>query len=136
MNRRIRVVLDTHTLVWLKTDPSRLSSAQVAAVSAIEEQGDLLGISAISLWEMAMLIDRRRIDCPQGLRAFLQEVVDDDSIAVCPVDVRVAAESVAAAPGFPSDPSDRLIAATARVLGVALATADRNIRASGWVGVI
>ncbi|HYL35318.1 MAG TPA: hypothetical protein VEV17_05355 [Bryobacteraceae bacterium] len=54
----IEYLLDTHILVWWRHDPARLSKAQRQILAELEEQGQAAGLSAISLRELAKMIQR------------------------------------------------------------------------------
>jgi PIN domain nuclease of toxin-antitoxin system len=121
------ILLDTHTAIWLALDPERLSRP---ARSAIEDnaQGGGLGLSAQSLFEVAWLVVRGRI-LPDGpIEVFIHSFQSRFDIRPITPDIAIAAAQLP--PAFPSDPFDRIIAATAIVEGIPLITADRRIRKS------
>ena len=59
------IVLDTHTWVWWTIDPALLSGAQRQEIARNED--DRIGVSAISCWEVAKLIELERLELPVGL---------------------------------------------------------------------
>jgi len=83
-----------------------------------------------------MLADRGRITVPQGLAGFLDELESNSRLEVLPITGAIALEAVRLGTSFPTDPADRLIAATARVHGHTLVTADRRVRQSGVVAIL
>jgi PIN domain nuclease of toxin-antitoxin system len=129
-------LLDTHVLFWWTAEPARLAPAQRRALNDAESSNARLSISAISLWELAMLVTRGRIEVSAPLDIWLAELESDPAIAVIPITARVAFEAVRLGPGFPADPADRIIAATAICHGLTLLTADRRIRDAGEVPVL
>lgn len=126
-------VLDTHILVWWRSDPSLLSRSQVRLLTEIEtSHGDLV-VSAISLWELAKLAKARRIASEGPSDLWLEEIEKHPMIRVEPLTARILATSVALE-NFHRDPADENIAATARCLGLPLITSDARIRE--WGGVV
>ncbi len=96
----------------------------------------MLGVAAITLWEIAELCERGRLVLSTTLDALFEHIGDSARLTVIPLDGRVALESTRLGPNFHRDPADQLIAATARVHGLRLVTADLRIRSSGVVPVI
>jgi PIN domain nuclease of toxin-antitoxin system len=127
------ILLDTQVVAWLALDPGMLSEpAHNAIVRARVEGG--LAISDKTLWELAMLVSRKRIELDGSLLEFLQSV--ERYTSVLPVDAAVADRSVRFGGSFPNDPADRIIAATAIIHGMKLVTKDGPIRKSGEVRCI
>ncbi len=123
------VLLDTHALVWLLEGDQRLGDeARRLADMAIRE--DTLLVSAMTFWEVAMLVQRRRLALVQPVANWRHNVLEL-GIAEIPVsgDIGILATEL---DDFPLDPADRMIAATAMVHGARLITADGNIL--GWKG--
>ncbi len=131
------LLLDTHVLVWWRTDPDRLSKAQVRALEEAERAGRPVAISAITLWELAKAVasGRRRLTVPLDL--WLEEVERNPLIEVLPLTARIAAESFQLGDGASLlDAADRIIVATARCHGLSLMTADDRVRDWGRVPVV
>ncbi len=119
------ILLDTHVLVWLANEPDKLSTAASGAIRKASRSGGI-GISAISLWELAWLAKRGRIKIAGTIEAFLDEITSRTSIQ--PITAKIAALASELTPDYPLDPADRLIGATALVGGIPLITADERIR--------
>ena len=121
------ILLDTHVLVWLVADPARLSRRAASAIRrARANQG--IGIAAISLWELALLFSRGRLEATGTIEASVQLVMDRSCVILKPLTPEVAALATQFPEDFPLNPADRLIAATARAEGLALITRDERIR--------
>jgi PIN domain nuclease of toxin-antitoxin system len=118
------IFLDTHVLIWMASDPKRLSKK---AREAIREARETTGVAvaAITLWELAWLAESGRIQVTGSVESFVRETVS--RVMVEPITPEIAAFAVQLPSDFPKDPADRLIAATAAVEGAALVTADERI---------
>jgi PIN domain nuclease of toxin-antitoxin system len=118
------VVLDTHVLVQDVLAPRRLSAR---ARGALEGAAGPLAVSNISLWEIAMLIARGRIDPATDAAQFIDDIVEARALRVFSITPKIAvlAQSEAFQHG---DPADRLIAATAIAHGAQFVTADARLK--------
>ena len=124
------IVLDTHALVWWVHGDSQLSPNAKAAIEG--ERSTELGvvlISAISAWEIAMLVRADRLTLTMGIDDWLETVSNVEGVRFVPVDNKVGVESTRLPGDFHKDPADRMIVALARHLNVPLITADAKIRA-------
>jgi PIN domain nuclease of toxin-antitoxin system len=90
-------------------------------------QLDLLRLSVISLWEISMLVARRKIELALSPISWFTEAKVKSRIAVEPLSPQIAMEAGDLPGGFRSDPADLIIIATARVTGATLVTHDRRI---------
>ena len=128
------ILVDTHVLVWLAFDESRLSKKARSTIADARQDGEGLAISGISFWELATLASKGRIDLDISLESFLAEV--ETRFVVFPITARVCVRGLGLPATYPKDPADRIIAATALVEGLPLLTADREIRRSGALTTI
>ena len=122
-------MLDTHCLVWMDQAVERMgSSARQLADEAIAMSG--LAVSAISFWEVALLVRKGRLRLEQSLGVWRRDLLGRGVIEL-PLG---GATCIAAAQldDFHADPADRMIVATAQELGATLLTADEKILA--WPG--
>jgi PIN domain nuclease of toxin-antitoxin system len=134
--RALTLLLDTHVLLWWLLDGEGLSPSQIEALERSAVDGDLFGMSAMSLWEIAKLVERGRVELHQSPDAFMDDLDRNPQLTILPITPRIALESTRLGPTFHRDPADQLIAATARVHGLRLVTADERIRSSGAVAVV
>ena len=121
------ILLDTHALVWLAIEPAKLSRKATDAIRLANQEGGL-GISAITLWELAWLASHGRLALTGTVEAFVERVSSRTSIQ--PITAKVAVLANQWPETYSHDPCDRLIGATALAHGCALVTKDRTIRAS------
>jgi PIN domain nuclease of toxin-antitoxin system len=127
------ILLDTQVVVWLAVQPGLMSPAAIGVVREARAE-DGVAISDKTLWEIAMMVSKRRIDVKGPMIDFLRAI--EEELLVLPIDASVAERSMTFGPLFPKDPADRIIAATALVHGLVLVTADEAIRKSNEVPCI
>jgi PIN domain nuclease of toxin-antitoxin system len=127
------ILLDTHVLVWMVADPQHLSRVATAAIRAAQREGGV-AISAITLWELAALISRGRIQAYGTVDASVRLLIE--GVAVRPITPEIAALSTQFPDHYPGDPADRLIGATARAEGARLVTHDAKLRRSPLLNTV
>lgn len=120
------IVLDTHVLVWWVTGDALLSK-KARKVIEREQSGGAIIVSAISAWEITMLVAHGRLVLSMDVSNWLATVAGIDTVRFYPVDVEIANKSVELPGVFHKDPADRMIVATARKLAVPLVTRDDKI---------
>ncbi|HEX4600238.1 MAG TPA: type II toxin-antitoxin system VapC family toxin [Gemmatimonadales bacterium] len=122
----MRLLLDTHIWVWSQLDPDRLSRrVRTAFVDPAAE----LWLSSISVWEVLLLIERGRVTVTGEPSTWVEDALRAGPYREAPVTHRVALESRRVSLPH-QDPADRFLAATARVLDLALVTADARLLAA------
>ncbi len=119
------IVLDTHAWIWWVHDENNLSKTQREAIVANEESG--LGICAISLWEIAKLVEYKRLELPCELPEWFEQATNYPGITILPLTPEIAIESTRLPGEFHRDPADQMIVATARVYRCPLVTSDEKI---------
>jgi PIN domain nuclease of toxin-antitoxin system len=126
------IVLDTHTLVWWVANDPTLSKSAKTAIERELAGGEII-VSAISAWEIAMLVEREKLVLSMDVGSWLATVSAIEAVRFMPVDPEIAVKSVELPGEFHKDPADRMIVATARKLAVPLVTKDEKIRAYAHV---
>ena len=121
------IVVDTHIVLWDALDPARLSRKAKTAINRADKSDGIV-ICDITLWEIAMLIDRERITVEVPYNEFMKLVLASRQYTVHPITPEIAQRSMDCLPPGYGDPADRLIAATALVAGIPLITADKGLR--------
>jgi PIN domain nuclease of toxin-antitoxin system len=128
------ILVDTHVVVWLAFDQTRISKKARVAIDEARQAGRGLAISDISLLELTMLSNKGRIHLEISLESFLTEI--ERRFIVLPISGRICVRALTLPPSYPKDPADRIIGATALVEGLSLLTADREIRNSRALSTI
>ena len=85
------ILIDTHIWLWWATDPGRLSEAQIEAIESHES--DIIGVSAISCWEVAKLVQIGRISLGRSVREFLALALSYPGIQLLPLTPEIAVAS-------------------------------------------
>lgn len=112
------IVLDTHAWLWMIEGDSRVNS--------LSSHVGLMSICAISVWEIGMLVDKKRLVLQPNVKEWIRHYLHAPFILQpLSTDISLRAASL---PGFHGDPADRMIVASALELGQPLVTADRAIQ--------
>lgn len=130
----VSLVLDTHVWIWMVEGLRDSLSAKAAeAVERASARGGL-SVSAISVWEVAMLESKGRLTLSRPIETWVADASRAPGLRVAELSTDIAIASTRL-PGEPhGDPADRMIIATARAMGAALVTADRDIVRYGAAG--
>jgi len=120
------IVLDTHAWLWWIAAPERLSAAAGDAI----DRADEVGVSAISAWEVAMLVERGRVRLDRSPSRWVRAALTSDPRTVeLPLTGAIAVRAAQlGADGMHGDPADRFIYATARAHDALLVTRDGALR--------
>ena len=123
------LVLDTHVWVWYVEDEAKEFSRRIPPlIERAVQQGNVV-ISAISVWEIAMLDAARRLELSVDVRTWVARALAFPGVRLNALSPAIAIESTRLPEPFHRDPADRILVATARLLGAALVTRDERILA-------
>ena len=123
------LVLDTHIWVWYAEDEAKEFSRRIPPlIERAVQQGNVV-ISAISVWEIAMLDAARRLELSVDVRAWVARALAFPGVRLNALSPAIAIESTRLPEPFHRDPADRILVATARLMGAALVTRDERILA-------
>lgn len=123
----MRVLLDSHTLIWAADDPGQLSPA---ALAAIRDPGNDRLLSAGTLWEIAIKVGKGRLPLSLPYRPWMEKAIADLGLTLLPITLDHAErQSLLAA--HHGDPFDRLLASQALVEGIPIVSADAALDAYG-----
>lgn len=131
----MRLLLDTHVLIRWRTEPAKLSRDQRRALDSAIAHFETVGISGITLLEMALLSEAGSVRLKRNLDELLSDLRNEPMIEVLPITPEIAIEVAALLPIL-RDPSDTVIAATARAHGLRLLTSDTRIIDSNCVSTV
>jgi PIN domain nuclease of toxin-antitoxin system len=134
------ILLDTHALIWWAGgDHQRLS---LAAREAVDQETEGLRhpdgtsgllVSAISCWEVAMLVNRGRLALSLDVERWLELLAAHPAVRLLALDPAVAVAATRLPEPFHADPVDRFLVAQARALAIPLVSADSKIRSYAHV---
>ncbi|MBU0495196.1 MAG: type II toxin-antitoxin system VapC family toxin [Chloroflexi bacterium] len=119
------IVIDTHIWAWWVHGDERLTETQSAAIQTHEE--DTIGVSAISCWEIAKLVEYGRLDLPCSVEEWFAQALDYPGVRLLDLTPEIAIESTQLPGEFHRDPADQIIVATARVYDCPLVTSDERM---------
>lgn len=116
----MKLLLDTHTMIWVFSAPHLLSAQARDVISAGENE---VFVSVISPWEVAIKRSKRRLPAPDDLG----DAVEAHRFQLLPVLLRHT-KTIDSLPNHHGDPFDRMLVAQAIIDGLTLVTSDRALR--------
>ena len=122
----MKLLLDTHIMLWSLLEPERLP---VAVATALENDSNELWVSPISTWEIHVLAEKGRVQLDTRPDLWLREVFNTIPFKEAPLNHEVALRSRTIEYDY-EDPADRFLIATTIVYDLTLVTADRRISAA------
>ncbi|HEV2178080.1 MAG TPA: type II toxin-antitoxin system VapC family toxin [Terriglobia bacterium] len=126
----LKLLLDTHIWIWTQLSTDKLS-ARVRR--ALENQANEVWLSPVSIWELVLLVEKRRVALDREVREWATSAAS--MLKEAPLTSEIVLET--ARFSLPhDDPADRLLVATARSLGLTLVTSDARLLASKTVPVL
>jgi len=123
----VRLLLDTHALIWFTEDSSALSAA---AREAFADNTHEVILSVASIWELAIKVSLGKLKMSMRLDASFERRLERAGMRMMPIEYPHAAR-VATLPWHHRDPFDRLLVAQAMVEGMALLSHDEQLDAYG-----
>jgi PIN domain nuclease of toxin-antitoxin system len=127
------LLLDTHVLIWLMRDAERISETVYATIQSAADEG-LVVVSAITPWEIALLVSKKRIDLRMDVQEWIDRALALPGVRLEALSPAIAVASTRLSWEMHADPADRILAATARHLGATLVTADEQLLLHGAQG--
>ncbi len=118
------IILDTHIWVWWVDDNARLTRKHREWIEAYQSQG--LGVSIVSCWEVAKLVEKNRLVFSLAINEWLETALAYPGVRLLDLTLPIVIESTQLS-GFHSDPFDQMIVATARIYRCPLLTVDAKI---------
>jgi len=122
------ILLDTNVVIWLTSDPTKISKSAAEAITQARRNGDPVSICDITMLELATFWSKGRVRSQVSLETMLDEI--ERRLVVLPITARACARIPMLPASYSNDPADRMIGATALAEGLTLVTADRPIRQS------
>jgi PIN domain nuclease of toxin-antitoxin system len=120
------ITVDTHIIIWDALKPKALSNKAKKAIDDANQRDGII-ISGISLWEIAMLMEKKRIKIEIPYLEFIDLVMGSNNYILKGITPEIADMSVNLPNDINQDPADRIICATSIVNNAPLVTADRNL---------
>ncbi len=129
------LLLDTHAAIWI-TEDQPLASVAVEAIDAAYRAESTVFVSAITAWEVGLLVSRSRLSLVAKPERWFQRLLAIPGVRLADLtpDILIASSFLPGEP--PRDPADRIILATARDLGATLITRDRLLLKYGEDGQV
>jgi PIN domain nuclease of toxin-antitoxin system len=123
----MRYLLDTHTFIWLATQPERISQRTREILDADEAQ---LLVSMATIWEMAIKVGLGKLTLDFPIEEFVERACSDFEVEIFQVEPRHVFR-VASLPHHHRDPFDRLLIAQAEIEDMTLVGCDPHFAAYG-----
>jgi PIN domain nuclease of toxin-antitoxin system len=120
------IVLDTHAWLWWVSNPENLSPPARKIIDSAVENDEIL-ISSISAWEVALLVARGRLKLTIEVSDWITKSERLPFVTFIPIDNAIAVKSVSLPQPLHNDPADRIIVATATIVGASLVTKDERL---------
>jgi len=120
----LKVLLDTCAIIWSVAMPEKLSAKAAALLGKADTE---VFVSPISCAELACLQERGRIELDCHWKTWFDRYVEMNGWQLIDISLEIIQDAFALPAPFHSDPTDRIIAATARTHGLSLATGDQKL---------
>ena len=121
-----QLLLDTHVLIWLLLDTERISEFVYQQIQIAADENRIV-ISAITPWEIALLVSKKKITLQEDVQLWIDKALALPGIRLYPLTPAIAVASTRLPWEMHPDPADRILAATALYLKATLVTADETL---------
>lgn len=121
-----KLLLDTHVWFWLMIGDEKLSKTFITAVEKNIENDSIL-ISAISTWELGMLVEKNRIELDIDCLDWVETALESRGVNLVPITPRIAIQSTRLPEISHGDPADKILIATAHEYNAVFVTHDQKI---------
>jgi PIN domain nuclease of toxin-antitoxin system len=121
-----KIVLDTHVWLWLMAGSHHLSKSFRLSIKKVQDYSGIL-ISSISIWEIGMLVNRKRIELNMDPLDWISEALDFPGVRLIQLSPKIAIESTRLPGNIHGDPADRILVATAHEEHATLVTCDEKL---------
>lgn len=122
------LLLDTHIALWLDSQDDRLGAGTQRTIDSAWQEGGRIFLSAISVWEIAALVDKGSIELDLPVEDWVERFVSRPGLEAVALGHAAAARAYRLQGLEHRDPADRLLIASAIELGCPLVTYDDRIR--------
>jgi PIN domain nuclease of toxin-antitoxin system len=119
------ILLDTHIWIWWVHGAKELKPDYESIILNNENHG--LGVSIISCWEVAKLVENKRLKLPIDISNWIDTALNYPGIVLIPITPEIAVESTQLPGSFHKDPADQIIVATSRIFNIPILTVDKKI---------
>ncbi|NER93143.1 MAG: type II toxin-antitoxin system VapC family toxin [Symploca sp. SIO1B1] len=126
------IILDTHAWIWWSNESTKLAPH----AKKIIQEANLVGVTAISCWELAMLVAKGRLELSMDVQIWIDLALQRPKVILLPLTPEIAVLSTRLPGNFHGDPADRLIVASSLVHQAALVSKDAEIQQWGYLQVI
>jgi PIN domain nuclease of toxin-antitoxin system len=121
-----KLVLDTHVWLWLMLGSAQLSRSFRQSIEQSQKHHGIL-ISIISIWEVGMLAEKKRIKLDMDILDWVLQALDFPGMRLVQISPKIAIQSTRLPGTVHGDPSDRLLIATAHEENAVLVTCDEKL---------
>jgi PIN domain nuclease of toxin-antitoxin system len=123
----MRLLLDSHTLIWAVDEPTKLGAT---AAATLQDPGNDLIVSAGSVWEIAIKVGLKKLTLSRPFRPWIEKAIADLGASLLPITIEHA-DALVGLPMHHRDPFDRLLVAQSMVEKLLMVSADAQLDAYG-----
>ncbi len=128
----MKMLLDTHILLWSVFEPERLSDRVAKELTRPENE---LWLSSVSVWELVLLDKKKRIELNQDVADWVKGTLERLKINEAPITFEVVLGTESTGLSH-NDPADKFLAASAKVFGLTLVTGDQRLISAPGIKVL